>query len=150
MHMETKDEIMVFRKPHFTVKLHPDLLDVDLNEGLKKELEELIEAKPALRATFGFVFQSVFPLDVRLKDIESATVNKKGQVKIVIPHRKDILIPLEAAESKKLVDQLNTLIPIEKAKEIERLLASEKLKIERGLSIAEASSAAEDMERRGL
>ncbi len=148
--MAAKDEIMVFKKPHFTVKLTSNLLDVDLNEGLKKDLEELIEAKPALRASFGFVFQSVFPLDVKLKDIDSATVNKNGQVKIAIPHRKDITIPLEAEESKKLVDKLNTLIPIEKAKAIERLLASEKLKIERGLSIAEAASAAGDMERRGI
>jgi hypothetical protein len=147
--MATKDEIMVFKKPHFTVKLHSDLLEVDLTHGLKKELEDALEAKPALRETFGFLFQPVIPLDIPLKDIESVTMNKSGQVKIVIPHRKDILIPLSAAESKKLINKMNTLIPIEKAKEIERILVSEKLKTEIRLRLTEAASAAEGMERRG-
>ena len=119
---------MLIDKPHFKVKLHQSLLEVDLKEGVKKELEDVVEANPTLRGSLGFLFQNVVPLDVPLKDIESVEQNKKGQVKIIIPHRKDITIPLEPNESKKLIDKLNELIPIEKQKERERILTLEKRK----------------------
>lgn len=121
---------MVINKPHFKVELHSDLLEVDLKEGLRKELEDVLETKPILRDNLGYLFQTVIPLDVPLKDIESATVDKKGKTKITIPHRKDIIIPLKPSESKKLVAKLNELIPLEKAKEMEKILQSEKTKAE--------------------
>jgi len=138
-----EDVVMVVKKPNFTVKLRKTLLEVDLIEGVKKELEDIFEAKPILRNSLGLIFQSAVPLDVPLKDIETATLNKKGQVKIEIPHRKDIIIPLEAKESNRLIDKLNELIPIEKAREIERILASERAKAERALEKAEAELEAE-------
>jgi len=148
-YMATEPVILEIKKPHFTVKLHSSLLEVDLKEGLRKELEDVIEAKPILRDSLGLLFQTVVPLDVPLKDIDSVTVDKKGQVKIAIPHRKDTIIPLKKAEAKRLIDKLNELIPIEKQKEIERVMASEKAKRERALERAEAEFAAEEAEKRG-
>lgn len=122
--MDNEDLIMVFDKPHFIVKLHETLLEVDLKEGVRKRLEDFVESNPHLRESLGVLFQTVIPLDVQLKNIEMASLNEKGHVKIVIPHRRDITIPLEKDEAQKLVDKLNELIPIEKAKEAERILAS--------------------------
>ncbi len=124
--MTAKDIVMVIDKPHFKVKLHKTLLEVDLKEGIKKELEDVLEAKPMLRESLGFLFQTVIPLDVPLRNIKSANVNKKGQVKIVIPSRKDIIIPLKPNESKRLVEKLNELIPIEKERAIREMQESEK------------------------
>jgi len=124
--MASEDLVMVIDKPHFTVRLHSSLLEVDLKEGVKKELEDVVEANPILRGSLGVFFQSVIPLDVPLKDIESVELNKKGRVKIIIPHRKDINIPLDPEDSKKLINKLNELIPIEKQRERERIMASER------------------------
>jgi hypothetical protein len=124
--MTTEGIVLVIDKPHFIVKLHTTLLEVDLKEGVKKELEDVIEAKPILRDSLGFLFQTVIPLDVPLKDIESASVNKKGQVKIAIPSRRDIVIPLEPNESKSLVEKLTELIPIEKERAIRELEEAQK------------------------
>jgi len=130
--MATEDLVMVFKKPHFTVKLHPSLLEVDLKESVRKELEDVLEANSVLRESLGYLFQFAVPLDIPIKDIESATVDKKGRVKITAPHRRDLTIPLKPNESKKLVSKLNQLIPIEKAKEIESILEVEKAKREHG------------------
>jgi len=129
--MVTKDLIMMIDKPSFTVKLNRNLLEVELKEDVKKELEDiararLLEANPVFRGSLGILFQSIVPLDVQLKDIESVEQDEKGQVKIIIPHRKDITIPLEPNESKKLISKLNELIPIEKQRKTERIIASEK------------------------
>ena len=126
--MTAEDIVMVIDKPHFKVKLHKTLLEVDLKEGIRKELEDVLEAKPALRESLGFLFQTIIPLDVPLKDIESVKVNKKGQVKIAIPSRRDVTIPLKPNESKRLVDKLNELIPIEKERVLRDLLEAEKTK----------------------
>jgi len=141
--MSTEDVIMIIDKPHYIVKLHSDLLEVDLKRGLRKELEDVLEARPILRDNLGYLFQHVIPLDLRLKDIESATVDKKGKTKITLLHMKDIVIPLEAIESKKLVAKLNELIPVEKAKELEKMLQSEKTKAEYGSKKGWAESVAE-------
>ena len=140
--MATKDLVMLIDKPHFTVKLHQSLLEVDLKEGVKKKLEDFVEATPTLRGSLGFLFQNVIPLDVPLKDIESVELDKKGRVKIVIPNRRDITIPLEPDESKKLIDKLNDLIPIEKQRERERMLAASRraseIDIEKARAISES------------
>ena len=124
--MGNKDPVMVIDKPHFVVKLHETLLEVDLKEGVKKELEDVVEAKPILRETLGLLFQTVIPLDVHLKDIKSVNVDEKGRVKVVIPHRRDIVIPLKANESKRLVEKLNELIPIEKERAMRELEEAQK------------------------
>jgi len=122
------DVVMVIKKPHFTVKLHKALLEVDLKEGMRKELEDVLEAKPILRESLGFLFQTAIPLDVPLKDIESVNVDKKGLVKIATPLRKDIVIPLKPTESQRLVEKMNELISIEKERVIRELQESEKAK----------------------
>jgi hypothetical protein len=116
--MESEDLVMVIDKPHFIVKLHKTLLEVDLKEGVKKKLEDFVERDPHLRESLGVLFQTVIPLDVQLKNIETVWLNeKKGEVQIIIPNRRDLHIPLEKDEAQKLVDKLDELIPIEKAKE---------------------------------
>lgn len=107
---------MVIEKPHVIVKLHERVLEVDLTQGLRKELEDLVEGKPALRKTLGFLFQTVIPLDVPLKEIESATIDEASRVNIVIPFRKDLVIPLEPKESVSFVEKLNELVLQEKAR----------------------------------
>jgi len=124
--MAKKNVVLIIDKPDFVVKLYEDLLEIDLKKGAKKKLEELLEAKPFLRESLGFLFQSSVPLDIPLKDIESATVDRElyprvqaqgwARAKIVIPNRKDLKIPLTPDESNKLVDKLNELILIAKRK----------------------------------
>jgi hypothetical protein len=142
-----EDLVMVIEKPHFKVKLHSTLLEVDLKEGVKKELEDVLEAKPALRESLGFLFQTIIPLDVPLKDIESAVVNKKGQVKIAVPSRRDIIIPLQSKESKRLVDKLNELIPMEKERAERELEVSQRTRRSFETRISEARAGAEEAER---
>jgi hypothetical protein len=125
--MSQRDEVvMVIDKPHFTVKLHTSILEVDLKEGARKKLEEAVESHPHLRDSIGLLFQTIVPLDVPLKDIEAAIVDEKGRTKIVIPRRRDITIPLEPDESRRLVEKLNELIPIEKARATQELRDSMK------------------------
>jgi hypothetical protein len=112
-------------KPHFQLKLHSDLLKVDLKEGARAEIEKLAEARPALRDTIGWVFQTIIPLDVHLWEIEKVTVEPSGKVNIRIPHRRDIHIPLEPLEAERLVEKMNELIPIEKERKVERQLAEQ-------------------------
>jgi hypothetical protein len=124
--MAEKDLVLVIDKPHFIVKLHRDLLEVDLKKGAKKKLEDFLESKPSLRDSLGTLFQTVVPLDVPLKDIETATTDRElyphvlaqgwAQAKIVIRNRKDLHIPLTLDESEKLIAKLNELIPKAKKK----------------------------------
>jgi len=112
--MNDEDIVMTIDKPHFTVKLRTTQLEVDIKDGAREELEKLLEAKPAFRDSVGLLFQTVVPLDVRLRDIRSVDLDKKGRVKINIPRRRDLTIPLDQEESKRLIDKLNELIPPEK------------------------------------
>ncbi len=114
--MRSNDVILVIEKLHIRVKLHQRVLEVDLTEGVKKELEDIVESRPALRHTVGFLFQTVIPLDVQLKDIQTTTLDERGHAKIVIPHRRDLFIPLTSDESRTLLDKLDQLIPLEKAR----------------------------------
>ncbi len=138
---------MVIDKPHFSVKLNSTMLDVDLKEGMRKELEDVLEAKPALRETLGFLFQTIVPLNVRLRDIESVTADQEGKVKVAIPHRKDFIIPLAPDEAERLVDKLNELIPIEKERAERQREESERTRMSYETRISEAREAAEDAER---
>jgi hypothetical protein len=127
--MSKEDIIMTIDKPHFIVRVHTTQLEVDLKEGARKELEKLLEANPGFRDSVGLLFQTIVPLDVRLRDIRSVALDKKGRVKIDVPRRKDLTIPLNKRESKRLIDKLNKLIPLEK---------------ERALRDAEAAKEAEN------
>lgn len=44
-----------------------------------------------------------------------------------MPYRRDVLIPLAPKEAKRLVDNLNALIPVEKGKELERIIREHEL-----------------------
>ncbi len=123
----------MFDKPHFQVKLHSDLLKVDLKEGARKELESLAEARPALRESLGWMFQTIIPLDVKLHDIDNVEVDHDGKVNVRIPGRRDVHIPLEHSESQRLVEKLNELIPVEKDKlyREQQLSAARKAETER-------------------
>ena len=123
--MPDKPAVFMLDKPHFQVKLHSDLLKVDLKEGARAEIEKLAEARPALRDTIGWVFQTIIPLDVHLWEIEKVTVEPSGKVNIRIPHRRDIHIPLEPLEAERLVEKMNELIPVEKERRVERQLAEQ-------------------------
>ncbi len=123
--MPDKPAVFMLDKPHFQVKLQSDVLKVDLKEGARAEIEKLAEARPALRDTIGWVFQTIIPLDVHLWEIEKVTVEPSGKVNIMIPHRRDIHIPLEPLEAERLVEKMNELIPIEKERRIERQLAEQ-------------------------
>ncbi len=118
--MPEKPVVMLLEKPHFQVKLHSDSLEVNLKEGVRREIEKLAEARPLLQETLGWVFQTIIPLNVRLWEIEKVEVESSGKLNLIIPHRRDLHIPLEPADARRLADKLNQLIPIEKAKEQER------------------------------
>ena len=117
--------VLKIDKPHFVVKLHEDTLEVDLKEGVKKELEDLVEAHPILRESLGILFQTMVPLDVALENVESVEVDDKGALKMVIPLRRDIIIPLGTGESKRLAEKLRELIPLAKLRAAERMKALE-------------------------
>lgn len=125
--MPAKDVVMTINKPHFVVRLHKTLLEVDLKEGIKKELEDALESSPKVRTVLGFLFQSIVPLDVPLRKIESVKVTKKGEVKIVIPSRKDVIIPLTPKESRRLVEKLDELIQVEKERAVREMEAEDKM-----------------------
>jgi len=132
--MNDEDIVMTIDKLHFTVKLRATQLEVDIKDGARQELEKLLEAKPAFRDSVGLLFQTVVPLDVRLRDIRSIGLDEKGRVKIDIPRRKDLTIPLDQEESKRLIDKLNELIPPEKEralKDAEEAKKTEALKAQR-------------------
>lgn len=126
--MTEKDLVMVIDKPDFVVKLYEDSLEVDLKKGVRKELEDFLESRPFLKENLGFAFQTVVPIDVRLENIESAYVDREfspgvialgwARAKIVIPKRKDLIIPLEPDECKKFIDKLNELIRTAKKKKL--------------------------------
>lgn len=112
-------------KPHFDVKLLSDMLKVDLKEGARAELDKLVGNRTALRDTLGWMFQTIVPLDVHLWQIEKVTTDQSGRVNIIIPHRRDIHIPLEPLEAERLVEKMNELIPIEKQRRVQREIAEQ-------------------------
>ena len=136
--MNDEDIVMTIDKPHFTVRLHPTQLEVDIKDGARQELEKLLETKPAFRDSVGLLFQTVVPLDVRLRDIRAVGLDKKGRVRIDIPRRKDLTIPLDQEESKRLIDKLNELIPPEKERAMKD--AEEAKKTERALRAQRSTS----------
>jgi hypothetical protein len=111
-----KDPILVIEKPDFIVRLHEDWIDVDLKQGGKAKLEQIIEKDPLLRKTLGFVLQATIPSDVELCDVQSVEVDDKGQLKLVIPRHVDIVLPLGIDDAKRLEWELKDLIPLAKTR----------------------------------
>lgn len=118
-----EEVILQFDRPHFVVKLHKTWLEVDVKEGLKKEVESILESRPALRESLGFLVQTLIPLDVSLADIESVRHDGKGMVHVVIPHRKDLDIKLTPEEVKIFVPRLQEYMGDEKVKLVRALKA---------------------------
>ena len=111
-----EEPMLIIDKPKFVVKLHEDILEVDLKEGAKKEFEDVIESDPLLKKSLGFVFQTVIPSDISLSSIDTVEVDEKGILKIVVPRQRDIVIPLEPEEAQRLAEKLNELIPLAKTR----------------------------------
>ena len=114
--------ILKFETQHFIVRLEENLLKIDLKGSLKNEIEEALENKPILKETIGGILSLFVPLHIRLTDIDSVHVNEKGEVKIDLPHRRDIIIPLERKDAEKLANTLNELISKAKKEERERII----------------------------
>src|SRR5437867_9524507 len=104
--MPDKRVILQIERPHFEVKLRSDALEVNLKEGVRREIEKLAEARPLLQETLGWIFQTIIPLNVRLWEIERAEVDAGGKVSLKIPHRRDLHIPLDHDDSQKLVNKV--------------------------------------------
>jgi hypothetical protein len=111
-----KDPILVIDKPDFVVRLHKDLIEVDLKEGGKAKIENAIEKDPLLRRTLGFVLQTTVPSDVELCDIKSCEVDDRGQLKLVMPRHVDIVLPLGIEDASRLAYELKDLIPLAKTR----------------------------------
>ncbi|MGD0979586.1 MAG: hypothetical protein ABR962_10675 [Candidatus Bathyarchaeia archaeon] len=125
--MPEKDVILEIDHPHFVIRLYEDLLKIDMKGSFRGKVEEALENTPILKETIGGIFGLFVPLHVRLSDIDSARIEKTGKVKIVLPRRRDITIPIEAKEAKRLVDKLNELVPVAKQRELERIISEHKL-----------------------
>jgi hypothetical protein len=115
--------VLEVENPHFTIRLYENLLRIDVKGSFKNEIEEALENKPVLKETIGGLLSMFVPLHIRLSDIDSVCMDETGKVKISLQHRRDIIIPLEHKDARKLVDKLNQLIPKAKSLEIkERIM----------------------------
>lgn len=117
--------------PHFTVRLFENLLRVDLKGSLRNEIQEALENKPILKETVGKILGVFAPLHVRLSDIDSVHVVQTGKLRIVLSHRRDIVIPLELKNAQRLCDKLNELIPKAKKEEWERIIRKRTLTLKK-------------------
>lgn len=142
--MPKEIEVLEIEQPHFTVRVSQSMLRIDLKGALKEEIEDALESKPILRETLGKILGIFVPLHVRLSDVDSVSIDKKGDVVIKLPRHRDVTIPFNPKHAKKLVDKLNQLIPIEKEKEIARIMREQKLqrieKTEKGFEKEKAMS----------
>ena len=121
--------IMEIDKPHFTVKLYDYMLQVDLKDSVKNEIERHVhENNLILQKTIGHVLSMFIPLHVRLSEIDSVDMDKTGKVIINLPRHRVINIPLEPEDGRKLANKLNELVPKEKEREVGRLMEEHKLR----------------------
>jgi hypothetical protein len=121
-------EILTVEKPHFTVRVYENMLKIDMKGSVKNDIQEALENAPVLRETIGNILEIFSPLHVHLSDVDTVEVDNVGKVKIKLPRHRDVVIPLDLKEGKKLADKLNQLIPDAKEKEIERIMKEQKLK----------------------
>jgi hypothetical protein len=137
LEMSKSNLVLTIDKPHFTVELYQNMLKIDLKEAAKNEIKEGVETKSMLGQILGKILSMFAPLHVRLSDIDSVKADNVGNVKIVLPHHRDMVIPLDVKDATKLVEKLNDLIPVEKEKELERLMKKHKLyRVEEGKHVA--------------
>jgi hypothetical protein len=134
------DVALEIDNPCFIIRLFEDSLRIDVKGSLKSEIEEALENTPFLRETVGGILGLFAPLHIRLCDIESVRMEKTGKVKIVLPRRRDVIIPIGPREAKVFVDKLNELMPAAKQRELEHIMMEHKLQRavadERGLARA--------------
>jgi len=135
------EKILTIEKSNMIINLYKEKLEVDFKEGILKKVEDVIEENPLLNDSLGFLMQTVFPLDVLLRDIEEVE-RAEGKIRIIIPMRKDIELPLTDTEIDLLYAKLMELIFIEKDKYYKKILAqanaqkeSEKNKYQKGSRI---------------
>jgi len=115
--------ILEVENPRLTIRLYENLLRIDLKGSFKNEIEEALENKPVLRETIGSVLGIFAPLHIRLSDIDAVHMDEKGKIKVILPHRRDVVIPLDPKDGKRLLDKLNQLIPKAKNRELkERII----------------------------
>lgn len=119
--------VMEIDKQNFSVMLYENWLKVEPKKSFVHKLEEALESKPILKDSLGEILHIFAPFHVRLSQIEKADVDKKENVKLIIPRHRDVTIPLAPEESKKLVDKLKELIPKEKERELKRYLEKRRL-----------------------
>jgi hypothetical protein len=119
--MSETDSVLEIDHPHFIIRVTNDQLKIDVKGNVKNEIEEALENAPGLRETIGRILSVFVPLHIRLSDIDSVKMEKTGEVKIALPHRRDANIPLQTEEAEKLVSKLNQLIPEAKQREMERI-----------------------------
>jgi hypothetical protein len=117
--------------PHFTLSLYENWLRIDLKGNTKNEIVESLENKPVLKQSIGNILEIFAPLHIHLSEIDSAHLDSLGRVKLVLPHRRDVTIPLAFDKAKTLVDTLNPLIAKEKEKEARRVIEERKAALAR-------------------
>jgi hypothetical protein len=120
--------VLEIDEPHFTVRLYKNMLQIDLKGSFKNTIEEALENKPLVKETIGGILGIFVPLHVRLGDIDAVDMDETGKVRINLPHHRDLAIPLDLKNAKKLVDKLHQLIPEAKKKELERFIKEQKLR----------------------
>jgi hypothetical protein len=125
--MPEETEILRIDKPHFTVRVYANMLKIDLKGSLKNDIEEAFENTPILEQTIGSILEMFIPLHVHLSEVDSVSMDEKGKVLIKLPRHRDVVIPLEPGDAKRLVDKLNELIPEAKEKELNRIMKEQKL-----------------------
>ena len=118
--MSESHVILKLEKPHFTATLYRSILRIDVKGNVKSEIEEALENKPVLKQTIGSILGIFAPLHVRLSDIDSVNADDKGKLKIVLPRHRDVTLPLDPEEARKLAGKLNDLIPEAKRREVIR------------------------------
>jgi hypothetical protein len=108
--LTNKRVILEFDKPYFELKLEPDQLVIHVKESSIQDMRKLVEASPHLTDNLRWMFATIFPLHVKLSDIESVQCNKDNtQVNVKIPSKHDIHLPLDPPECQMLVEKLNSL-----------------------------------------
>ena len=125
--MPEKTSVLEIDSPHFTVRLSRENLKIDLKGTLKNEIEEAFENKPVLRQTIGNVLGIFVPLHIHLSDIDDVRADESGKVKIALPRHRDITVPLQPEQARKLVRKLNDLIPEAKRQALLRAVREQKL-----------------------
>jgi hypothetical protein len=136
--MPETTEILRIVRPRFTVRVYENVLRIDLKGSVKNDIEEAFENTPVLEQTIGSILGMFIPLHVHLSGIDSVHMDKRGKVVIKLPRHRDVVIPLEPRDAKRLVDKLNQLVPAAKEKELRRIMKEHKLqrieKVERELA----------------